>query len=462
MSGMRARLLALACLGLAALIVALSLGGGHGYTVRLLFQNAGQLVGGDRVEVSGVQAGSVQSIKITPDGQAQVTITVDKPFAPLRQGTKAIVRQASLTGVANRYVELQLPAFNRRAGRISDGGVIGTNDTTAIVEFDQLLDTFDKPTRAALRGFIAGSARQYAGETEAANQGLHYLDPSLSTSSSLFREVNRDTPVLEGFLQNGARLTGALAARAAALTGIVHYFNIVARQIGDQRAALAESLLRLPGFMRQSNSTFVDLRAALGDLDPLVDASKPVARRLQPFLPQLDVLERDARPTVSDLATVIRAPGPSNDLTELVRTFGPLAHEALDTRRRDGADRPGSVPETAKALRDSAPTIAFGRPYTVDFLGWFDDFGFTGGYDALGSYARAHTYVNAFTPSTEGLPRLIPLDQRGQEFMQVARVGQYRRCPGASEAPLPDGSNVWPASVQSQLDCRESDRAVRP
>jgi len=274
----RTRFVALAALVAAGVIVALTVGGGHGYSVRLFFQNAGQLVSGDRVEVSGVQAGSVDSIKITPDGLAQVTISVDKPFAPLRRGTKAIVRQASLTGVANRYVELELPPFSPQATRISDGGRIDTSDTTAIVEFDQLLDTFDKPTRDALRGFIAGTAHQYAGQTEAANAGFHYLDPSLSTSSSLFREVNRDTPVLEGFLENSARLTGALAARADALTEIVHSFNIVARQIGDQRAALAESLVRLPGFMRQSNSTFVDLRSALGDLDPLVNASSRSCR----------------------------------------------------------------------------------------------------------------------------------------------------------------------------------------
>ena len=55
----------------------------------------------------------------------------------------------------------------------------------------------------------------------------------------------------------------------------------------------------------------------------------------------------------------------------------------------NGAERRGAFPETADALNKAAPTIAFGRPYTPDFVGWMDDFSTTGGYDALGGFSRA-------------------------------------------------------------------------
>ena len=48
--------------------------------------------------------------------------------------------------------------------------------------------------------------------------------------------------------------------------------------------------------MRQANTTFVNLRSALDDVDPLVNASKPVAKKLKPFLDQVQPLARDARP----------------------------------------------------------------------------------------------------------------------------------------------------------------------
>ena len=54
----------------------------------------------------------------------------------------------------------------------------------------------------------------------------------------------------------------------------------------------------------------------------------------------------------------------------------------MDDQRVNGADRRGAFPETTDALKAAAPTIAFGRPYTPDFVGWMDDFSTTGGYDA--------------------------------------------------------------------------------
>ncbi len=53
--------------------------------------------------------------------------------------------------------------------------------------------------------------------------------------------------------------------------------------LGRQKEALARPVGELPDFMRSFNTTAVNLRAALDDLDPLVDASKPVAVKLRPF-----------------------------------------------------------------------------------------------------------------------------------------------------------------------------------
>ena len=61
--------------------------------------------------------------------------------------------------------------------------------------------------------------------------------------------------------------------------------------------------------MRRANTTFVNLRAALDDVDPLVDASKPVARRLQPFLREARELAANGGPTLRDLSRTIKQPG---------------------------------------------------------------------------------------------------------------------------------------------------------
>jgi len=469
----------------AVVLVAIVLfGGGGGYTVSAIFENAGQLVKGNLVEVAGVQAGSVKGISITPSGQAKVTFSVNKSYAPLPANTKAVVRQASQSGYANRYIELQLPpGSHKNLPKIRNGGTLGAGQTVATVDIDQLFNTLDPSTRKALKEFFKGSAEQYAGVTQQANTALHYLNPALSTSSRLFNELNRDTPVLEHFLSDSAHLVTAVAQKRDDLSGLVTNLNTTMAALGSQKAALADSIGRLPDFMRNANTTFVNLRAALNDVDPLVNASKPVAKKLKPFLDQVQPLARDAKPTVRDLNKVIQTGGQNNDLVDLTKTLTPLAHIAVDTAQRDGANRAGAFPETDKALTGSAPIIAFGRPYTADLFGWFDDFSTTGDYDALGQISRTQTIFNTTSADTSVLNSLglggsglagLPLGQLqlgngGNPFPAavqqkllsgLTRTGQFKRCPGSGDVVAPDKSNVLSSDEQQALGCSEADRGA--
>jgi phospholipid/cholesterol/gamma-HCH transport system substrate-binding protein len=82
-----ARIVAIAAL-IAAVVVAgfVLLGGTAEYTVKARFQNAAQLVKGNLVQVSGLKAGEIQDIALTPDGQAELTLAIDEEYAPLRFG----------------------------------------------------------------------------------------------------------------------------------------------------------------------------------------------------------------------------------------------------------------------------------------------------------------------------------------------------------------------------------------
>jgi phospholipid/cholesterol/gamma-HCH transport system substrate-binding protein len=467
------RLAAVGALVGATVLVALLLfgGGGQDYTVRIEFRDAGQLVKGDSVQVGGVPVGSVQRIGLAPNGLAVVTASVDKPFAPLRNGTRATIRQVSQAGVANRYVDLALPPGNApHASHIADGGTIDTSHTTTIVDLDQVFSIFDKPTRHAVRELLARSHEQYRGRTDELRALYLYLNPSLSTSNALFHEVNRDTADLERFIVGSGRVVTALADRRTDLSGAVTHLNTTFRSIGDERVALAQALEELPPFMRQANTTFVDLRSALDDVDPLVAESKPVARKLRPLLDQLQPLTREARPTVRSLSRVVGAPGADNDLSDLTLSFPALERIALERQHRsvDAGGGPvdvgtvdGAFPETAKALVDTSPVVAYGRPYTPALVGWFDDFSTSGATDALGGITRVLTTFNAISP-LGAVPALIPLGQRGASFQQLARTGQYKRCPGGADVPAADGSNVPSAEEQRALDCREQDRAAGP
>jgi phospholipid/cholesterol/gamma-HCH transport system substrate-binding protein len=431
------------------LCISLLLGSGGGYAVTATFANASQLVKGNEVKVSGLRVGKVQDIKLTPDGQAAVTFTVDGAYAPLRQGTRAIVRQASLSGVANRYIDLQVGPHGGTA--IPDGGTLGTDATTTAVDLDQLFNTFDPATRRSLQGLIQGSDRQYKGRGEQMAAALPYLNPSLSASSALFRELNRDSGLLTRFVVASSQLVTDLADRHDDLSGLVDDLATTTNAIGSRQAELASSIAQLPPVMRRANTTFVNLRAALDDLDPLVNASKPVAKKLRPLLAELRPLANDARPTLRDLSALLRAPGNSNDLLELLRSQVPLRDATVRNVDEDGKSREGAFPASVKALDTATPEAAFVRPYTPDLLGWFDDFSHSGVFDALGASSRVAVHANAFSLA-EGTLYPVPPELRQAALKATLETGQRNRCPGAAEHVAGDKSNPYKPSPDFNCD----------
>ena len=94
---MIARVLAGAGLVVVVAVVAyLLLSGGGTHSYELQFENAGQLVKGDDVQVGGRRVGSVDKIDLNDRNQAQIKISVQDGFAPLHEGTTAVVRANSL------------------------------------------------------------------------------------------------------------------------------------------------------------------------------------------------------------------------------------------------------------------------------------------------------------------------------------------------------------------------------
>ena len=434
-------------IAIAVLVAFILFSGDGGYQITARFQNAAQLVKGNEVFVGGTRAGTVKDIQITPDGQADVKVQVQDKYAPLHQGTRAIIKQTSLSGIANRYVDLEIGPGTNSA--IESGGRIGPESTETAVELDELFDLFDPVTRVAVQDFFEGSDKMIRGKGQELQRGIKYLNPTLSTSRRLFRELSKDERLLARFLIDSGRLTSTLSARSTELTGVVRNLNGTFGALASEKGALAESIDRLPPFMRRANTTFVNLRAALDDVDPLVDASKPVARRLQPFLRETRGLAHNAVPTLRDLSKTIRQPGRNNDLIELVNSFPPLASVALDTKTINGARRRGAFPESSTAMRRFQPTAAIGRPYTNDLVGWFDDFSATGAYDALGGFSRAGIYFDEILATAGGI---LPSND------SPPKQNSFRKCPGAGEVKLPDRSNVPTAEEQAFLDCTEADR----
>ena len=420
---------------LLALVAVIVVGGEEPTTYKLRFQNAGQLVKGDDVQIGGRRVGSIEEITLTDDNQAEIDITVEDGFTPLHAGTTAIIRTTSLSGIANRYIALTPGANSNK--ELDDGSTLLAESSTTPVDLDQLFNTLDPGARKSLQNVIKGSSIQYDGRGKEANDGARYFSPAISTTARLANELTRDQKVFTDFLVSSSKVVTALAEKRPELAALVGNANQATAAIGDEREALDRSLSVLPDTLRRANTTFVNLRSTLTDLDVLVDESKPATKDLARFLKELRPLVADARPTIKDLRQLIRRPGEGNDLVELVRK----------APRLERVSKP-ALTNSIDAFRKSTPVLEFIRPYTPDLVGWLRDFGQgASNYDANGHFARIQPIVNIFSLTGNVLNPIPPSAK-----LDGLQTRVVRRCPGTASQVRPDGSNNWRDS-DGKLDC---------
>ena len=337
-------------------VVLLLRGGDEPYEVTGEFENASQLVPGNEVVVGGVAAGSVKTIELGEDGQALVTFTVEDEFAPLKRGTTATVRSYSLSGIANRQVQLTIPPDSEEGEEIPEGGTLDQSETVSEVDLDEVFNTLDKDTVADFKRVIKGFELSYDGVGEQANKGFKYANPFLSTSRGLFSELTYDQRAFERLIVDTANLSGALAQRAPDISALIGNLDLMMRAIGNQKLALAEAISKLPDFMRNANTTFVNLRAALDDIDPLVEAAKPAVRELDPFIDAACARRSPTRCRRSGTSTgssFTPAPTTTSSISPATRSASPSA--------RSGPGRPTAAPATSPTPRTAPATTTTPR-----------------------------------------------------------------------------------------------------
>ena len=226
--------------------------------------------------------------------------------------------------------------------------------TTSVVDLDQVFNTIDKKTRGDLQDVIKGFATQYEGKSEEVGQSAKYFNPLLSTSRVLADQVTEDEGALTRFLVNSSRAVTAVAERRDDLSGAGRQRERDGRR--DRRRERGARRARcelLPTTLRRANTTFVNLRATLDDLDVLVAESKPATKDLAPFLRELRPLVRDARPTIRDLSTLIAPRRPRQ------RPRRGDAQDAGAAARRHAAPSAAAAPRSSARSRcssSSAPT----------------------------------------------------------------------------------------------------------
>jgi phospholipid/cholesterol/gamma-HCH transport system substrate-binding protein len=422
-----ARIAALAALAIVVIALGVVLFGGDGsHKYDLVFQNASQLVPDNQVLIGGQAVGSVESIGLTDDNLAKIEVSVDQQ---LHEGSTAVIRATSLSGVANHYISIS-PGPNSNP-ELEDGATLGLGSTTTEVDLDQFFNTFPTPVRRALGQFIRGNAAIYSGRGKEANQTYKYFAPALNRTNAFVSELNADQRLFQRFIVSSSKLSTAIAARGNELSSAISNASTAFGAIASQNEAFDQTLRLLPPFMRQSNTTFVNLRAALDDLDPLVETSKPATKHLASFLSELRPVLSKAVPVFKNLRLSTSRKGFANDAAEAL-LFLP------DVQQRASK----AFPHAEQAITDFQPSLNFARAYTPDIFNGFGKLGqITGAYDGNGHYARVQVALNLFERNSSGELKPLAPSESYKAFGGSASV--RRPCPGGGTQPAADGSSPF-------------------
>ncbi len=432
----------IAALAVAVIVLAIiyfSGNGSHKYT--LVFQNAAQLVPDNQVLIGGSPVGSIASIELSDDNLAEVNVEVEQE---LHEGTTAVIRATSLSGVANHYVSIS-PGPNSNPA-LEDGAEVGLGSTTTPIDIDQFFNTFPPSVRKGLAEFIKGNAATFADQGPAGNDAFKYFGPALNRTDAFVKELNADQRLFERFVVDSSKLVSTIAQRGEALSSAISNADTAFDAIATQNLAFDRTLRRLPPFMRQANTTFVNLRAALDDLEPFVEAAKPATRNLAPFLAELRPVLSKFVPFTRNLRLTVDRPGKGNDAADLLAALPTVEQRASRT-----------FPHSEDAIAAFQPNLNFARAYTPDLFNGFGKLGTAAGYyDGNGHYVRAATTVQNLFKYNAGTLEPIPKSQQFDAFGGSA--GVHRRCPGGATQPAPDGSNpfVGAGSVSSS-ECNPTD-----
>ena len=320
-----AALFALSCVGL-TIYVWVSFGGTlpfqvAGYEVHALFPNASNLATNADVRIAGVNVGKVVGISHT-GLSTDATIKLQNGYVPLAANALAIIRNKTLLG--ETYIDLAPGTGN--APKIPDGGVIPTNNIGTIQTIDQVLGSFDAPTRAKFKTFLDEFATGLNGRGEDINNALGNLAPTAQDLNIVARTLDRQRAAVAGILGDGSGVLQALGSRASDLQRVVSAGDQVFAATAARDHALTATVRALPGFLGDLRTTLAITDRVAGQAGPTLHQLLPAAPLLRPALDAARTLAPTLRGTLRGLLPVIAALGPALPaLNRVIDQVGPAS-----------------------------------------------------------------------------------------------------------------------------------------
>jgi phospholipid/cholesterol/gamma-HCH transport system substrate-binding protein len=391
----KAAIAGVACVAalVAVVLLATSAGGSSGgYTVRAIFDDAGNLTVGEDVKIDGVKVGTVGSVTPTPHAKAAVVLDISNPgFQDFRQDASCTIRPQALIG--EKFVDClptqareegtplppplkTIPSGQEGAGQV----LLPVTGTHSPVDPDLLGDITRLPEAQRLTIILNELGAGFAGRGSDLNAVLHRSNPALQGLEQVLAILAKENKTLTDLAVEGDRATAPLAADRGRLVGFINESNKVAQATAKHRGALAQNFADFPAFLEQ----------------------------LGPAMERLGRFAQQTTPTLADLG--IAAPG----INKTFQSIGPFSKSFESFLKAFGKN----AKTTASALQAVEPLLPLAKglgknakPFAGNFSGLLTSLKSTGGlerlldfiylgggsvngYDALGHFLRAEIFAS--------------------------------------------------------------------
>lgn len=368
------RLWVLVAAAVVALVVAVSAVASRGdgsddgaYRVRAIFDNASFIIAGGDVKVAGVNAGTIESVDVTPDNKAVAVLRITDPaFQDFRRDATCNIGLQSLIG--EQYVEC-VPTQKRGEGvpvpgplatvREGDGEgqhLLPVSQTSSPVGPDLLANIMRVPERERFRLIIAELGTGLAGNGGELRTVIRRANPTLQQANKLVEILAKQNRTIERLVAQSDEALAPLANRTDDLKTFIARSGETAEAVAARGDALEENLRRLPAFLDELEPAARRIGNLSDQLGPAVANLTSRAPELNQTVQRLGDFSQAATPALRSLGdaadqgreTFPRIMRLATQLDELGTPLAPLAKDLAELG--DSFDRTGGISSILRLL----------------------------------------------------------------------------------------------------------------
>jgi ABC-type transporter Mla subunit MlaD len=361
---------------------------GDSYLVRAIFDDAAFAVQGEDVRIAGANVGSIQSLGVTANKRAAVTIQVsDSRFAPFYANATCAIRPQSLIG--EQYVDCNPgsssapPLARIKRGPGTGSYLLPVTRTSSPIDADIVQNISTEPVRQSLSVILNELGTGLAARGSDLNAVIHRANPSLGETDQVLEILATQNHVLAQLATSSDAVLAPLAREHRQISGFIAQANTTSVASAARATDISRTFRLFPSFLAQLRPLMADLGALADQGTPLLGELGQSASALGRQYANLAPFAAKARTALIDLGATAQKSQPS-----LVATL-PLA-------RRLGLLGASGRPAAANLQRLTASLDNTGAIEQLMRL-LFEGSAAGNGFDSLGHYVRNEALVSSCT-----------------------------------------------------------------